>query len=109
MTEPRICYIVLESQRDDRGYIPSVVTEGEAGHSPLMGSGKFSQPWYWGSLTPGGWETAQRICAEVNAEMGLSPDDVAAITTSSIVAQFREDSARERYDDAMRRGRFDVV
>jgi len=109
MTEPRICYIVLEGQRDERGYIPSVVTEGEAGHSPLMGRGEHSRPWHWGRPTPEGWEQAQRICADANTEMGLSEDDVTAITESSIVAQFRQDSAKQRYDDAMRRGRFDVV
>jgi hypothetical protein len=98
MTQPRRCFIVLLEQRNERGFIPSVVTEGEPGHSPMIGNGEFSQPWYWGTE----FDQALEVCAAANADLGLSPEDVDEITNSSIAAQLRADGARDRFEQVLR-------
>lgn len=90
---PRWCYAVIPGQRHpERGYIPSIVTEGESGHAPLVGRDDDSEPWYWGTT----WEQAQATAASCNADLGLSPEDVDEIMASSIRASIREGSAAER-------------
>jgi hypothetical protein len=91
---PRRCYVILPEQRNDRGYIPSIVTEGEPGHAPLMGRGEFSQPWYWGTDLA----AATRLCAEFNRkDFGLDGPECSAIVSSSVMASIRMDAAAERY------------
>lgn len=81
--QPRRCYIILLDQRDEDGYIPSLVVEGEPGHSPLAGDGPFAQPWHWGRT----YDEAKRICAKYNADdFGLTEVDTAIITASSMGA-----------------------
>jgi hypothetical protein len=89
VSTPRSCYWINESQEPDpeRGYIPSVVTEGEPGHSPLSGNGAHAAPWYWGNL-----ESARRIAFEENQRLGLTDEDVMAIVLSSMAAQPSEGS-----------------
>jgi len=77
---PRTCFIILADQRDGEGYIPSVVTEGEYGHSPLTGNGACAAPWHWGKT----WETAQDTCRQENSKLGLGVADVIDITLSSM-------------------------
>ncbi len=78
---PRHCFIIQEGQCDEGGYIPSLVTEHEAGHSPLRGDpAKFQTPWYWGKT----YEQAKKVCAAENARLGLSGSDVIDIVASSI-------------------------
>lgn len=92
---PRQCVYVLDSQYvEGRGYVPSMVTEGEAGHSPLTGKGELSEPWYWGHDLA----KAKQIAAEFNAKLGLTSADVEAIVMSSMVASFRQDTARADVD-----------
>ena len=93
----RRCYVILEGQRNSHGYIPSVVTEGETGHHPMMGNGAFSQPWYWGT----DFETAQRLCADANRSLGLSEFDVEQIVTSSIRASFVSDANDRDYAELL--------
>ncbi len=90
----RQCFYIPEDQFvPGRGYIPSLVTEDEPGHSPMSGRGEFSEPWYWGMDI----DTARRIAAEANArDFGLTPEQVDAIISSSIAASIRVDSARDR-------------
>lgn len=75
-----MCYSVLETQRDEHGFIPSAVFEGQSGHSPLLGKGAFSAPWYWGKS----WAEAQATCADANRRLGLTPEDVMVIELSSM-------------------------
>lgn len=83
MTKPkRTCFYIPVGQFDEKGYIPSVVTEGEAGHSPLMGNGPFAEPWYWGKT----YQEALSIAARANADKGLTEADVAEIMSSSMAA-----------------------
>lgn len=104
-TPKRQCYAVFAGQwNPDMGYIPSVVTEGEAGHSPLIGRGELSSPWYWSRTL----EDAQRICDYHNAkDFHLTTEEAKEIIASSITASIREDASRERsterYDKALGR------
>lgn len=74
------CYYVPEDQYDDNGYIPSIVTRGEAGHSPLKGNGEAASPWYWGKTL----KEAKVTCAAENAKLGVSPDEALDILMSSM-------------------------
>lgn len=92
MDTPRQCYIVLPDQRDEKGYIPSLVTEGESGHQPLAGDkAKFQAAWYWST----DFDNAKKYCARRNADdFGLTEDDVLSIVASSMGAQIRSEHAR---------------
>lgn len=80
MKKPRMCYTVLESQRDEHGFIPSVVFEGQAGHNPMAGRDALATPWYWGKS----WAEARKTCADFNRKLGLNEADVLAIELSSM-------------------------
>lgn len=82
-TEPRRCLYVDETMLTEHGYIPSMITEGVAGHSPMIGNGAFAEPWYWGHDLA----AAQKIAADSNARMGLSEEDVREIRRTSMAAQ----------------------
>lgn len=80
---PRQCYVILDSQCDEHGYIPSLVTENEPGHSPLTGNGDGSAPWYWGQT----YERASQVCARVNLDrFGINERTAAKIVASSMRA-----------------------
>jgi len=85
-SRPRRCLWIdpLQDTSKYGGYVPSMVTENEPGHLPLVGNGKpGSSPWVWGSDL----ETAQRICEEANAKTyGLTPLDALLIVASSMGA-----------------------
>lgn len=87
---PRMCFIVLIDQRDEHGFIPSVVYENESGHHPLVGKGDLARPWYWGQT----YEAAKDVCANQNRSLGLSEDEVVEIVTSSMRRQRDEEVAR---------------
>lgn len=81
--QPRKCfYIPTDAFVEGKGFVPSLVTEGEPGHSPLVGNGDFAEPWYWGDT----YEKAQAIAAAENAKLGLTPDDVLTIILGSMGA-----------------------
>ena len=81
-TRPRQCFYIPPDQRDDNGWIPSLVTEGQPGHAPLTGNGPLARPWYWGKTL----EEAQGIAIIENARMGISREDATVIVLSSIRA-----------------------
>ena len=81
--EPRQCYVVLETQRDQHGYIPSLVTEGQPGHAPLTGQGEFATPWYWGDS----FEEAEAVCAAMNTRRGIDAKAANEIKLSSMFAK----------------------
>jgi hypothetical protein len=85
MTQPaaRQCFYIPAEQFDENGYIPSLVTEGQAGHAPLTGNGPHASPWYWGKT----YEEARAVCAAENAKLGISPEDAARIVLSSVTAK----------------------
>lgn len=83
MSEPRQCfYIPADAHVDGKGFVPSLVTEGEPGHAPLVGSGAFAQPYYWGDT----YDKAKATAETENTKLGLTPDDVAEIIISSMRA-----------------------
>ncbi len=83
MTDARQCFAILETQQDDHGYIPSLVTENEPGHAPMTGRGEDAVPWYWGKTR----ERAQQVCDRINRDRyNISPKTALRILASSIGA-----------------------
>jgi hypothetical protein len=78
----RQCLYVDESMLQEGGYVPSLVTEGEPGHAPLVGRGRLAQPWYFGRDI----EQAKRLVVEANAKLGVTEADATAIVLSSMAA-----------------------
>jgi hypothetical protein len=78
----RQAFYIDASSATEGGFIPSLVTENEAGHTPLSGNGPFATPWVWGPS----FEQAQEQAREANEKRGLSEDDVLDIVTSSMFA-----------------------
>jgi hypothetical protein len=96
----RQCFYTPEDQFvEGKGFVPSLVTEGEAGHKPLVGSGYLSEPWYWGMT----YEQAKETCRTENARLGLSEADVSDIVASSISITIRQNAARERVTERINR------
>jgi len=80
---PRWCYYIPPCQDNPRGFIPSLVTEHEAGHSPMTGRGEHAEPWYWGDTL----ERAQEVCARYNLDrLGISKRTASRIVASSMAA-----------------------
>ena len=80
---PRQCFVILASQFDEHGYIPSLVTEHEPGHAPMTGRDELAAPWYWGKT----YERAKEVCARVNRErFGISEQTAMRIVASSMAA-----------------------
>ena len=81
--EPRQCFAILETLQDQYGYIPTLVTEGEPGHAPMVGNGEGATPWYWGETR----ERAQEVCDRVNRDrFGITPKTALRIIASSMAA-----------------------
>ena len=79
--DARQCFVILETQCDEHGYIPSLVVENEPGHSPLTGRGEFATPWYWGKTV----KRAREVCARVNLDRyGISKNTAARIVASTM-------------------------
>lgn len=93
----RCLYIPVGQFHPERGYIPSLVTEGEPGHAPMLGQGEFSQPWYWGT----DYDKAVEMAKGANERLGLSAEDVSEIIASSIGQTIREDAAVTAKDDRL--------
>jgi hypothetical protein len=79
---PRTCFYIEYGQFDERGYIPSLVTENEPGHAPLKGRGACADAWHWGAT----YEQAKAHCEAVNRKHGISPRDALDIVFSSMRA-----------------------
>lgn len=83
MTDKRFCYYVVETQdaSEHGGFVPSLVIEGEEGHSPMVGdSSKLQAPWVWGDTLA----QAQEIAGVFNKRLGLTIQDVDRIVASSM-------------------------
>lgn len=78
--EPRKVFFVDETMLTEHGYVPSMVTEGEPGFTPLSGNGEFAQPWYWGHDI----DVAQRLADEANLELGIDRQLALLIIASSM-------------------------
>ena len=79
-SEPRTCYYILHTQFDSEGFIPSLVTENEEGHRPLIGNGTGAAPYHWGKTL----EEAERMCAHKNLMNGITEKDMVEIVASSM-------------------------
>jgi len=84
VTEPRRCYYIPFDQSDEHGFIPSLVVENEAGHSPMIGRDALSTPWYWGKTI----ERAKEVCARYNKQhFGITQATADRIVASSMFAE----------------------
>jgi hypothetical protein len=84
-TDARQCFWLDETCVDPngKGFIPSLVTEGEPGHSPLKGDPeKFQSPWVWGPTI----QDAKRQVREANEALGITPEQATDIVLSSMAA-----------------------
>lgn len=70
--EKKMAYLILETEKDDRGYIPCLVQEGDRGY--------YTTDWRWGHDI----NIAKRIAKERNEAMGLTPLDTAKIILQSL-------------------------
>lgn len=81
---PRLCFWISETQdpATHGGYVPSLIVENEAGHTPLLGNGTAAAPYVWGVTLA----AAQAVCEAENARLGLTPRDALDIRISSMRA-----------------------
>lgn len=79
----RWCYWINEAQDPALygGYVASVVTENEPGHTPIPRGNHYAAN-AWGLTL----DEAKDVAAEQNAALGLTPDDVLEIRMSSMRA-----------------------
>ncbi len=85
---PRYCYYIPATQdpTPHGGYVPSLVTENDPGHSPMLGRGTGSAPWVWGQTLA----EAEATCAAYNREqLKLTEAEVDQIVASSMRASNR--------------------
>lgn len=86
MADKRKCMFIDASQRfnpdvDTQGYVPSLVTEGEPGHSPMMGQGEAASPWFWGRT----YDEACKTADDYNRRtFGIEPIEAWKIVASSM-------------------------
>lgn len=97
-TNPRWCFAVFEWQRNEHGFVPSIVTEDEPGHAPLVGRGELAQPYYWGDTI----DVARKTCDRANAKIGISPEVAEHIVASSIATQTRLDARKAEATERLR-------
>lgn len=71
-SEPRMAYFVLESERDDRGFIPCIAVEGERGYHKT--------DWHWNCSI----DDAEKLCDEKNKNLGFTPREAMMIVFSTM-------------------------
>jgi hypothetical protein len=81
--QPTECFWIPAEPYDERGWVPSLVSYGIPGHSPLTGRGEQAQPWFWGRTR----EQALEMAEQENAKLGVTPERAAEIVASSLRAQ----------------------
>lgn len=59
----RMVYMILETVRDENGYIPCIAIEGESGY--------YKTDWNWGKDL----EQAKKFADERNAKLGINPKE----------------------------------
>lgn len=59
----RAVYMILETVRDDKGFIPCIAVEGDTGY--------YKTDWNWGNDL----EQAQKFADERNEKLGIGPDE----------------------------------
>lgn len=90
---PRQCLAIIEGQRDENGFIPSLIVENEPGHFPMTGRGPLAAPWHFGKT----YEDALAVCNNYNARnYGLSAADCLEILHSSMFAKLADKVSEPR-------------
>lgn len=82
----RICYFISgEEYVEGKGYRAAIITENQPGYRltgtwPHKGKRGEVMPYFWGRSL----KKANEVAKEMNRRMGLSPEDVAKIVSSSM-------------------------
>lgn len=94
----KFCYVILESSKDENGYIPCLAIEGDESVYPMLGRGHCATPWYWGKTFSG----ASAIARKTNERMGITLEREFYIVKEAVKASLRKYSA-SRHSDAQTR------
>ena len=70
--EKKIAYLIIETEKDEKGYIPCLVRDGDRGY--------FTTDWRWGSDI----NIAKRLAKERNEAMGITPLETAKLILQSM-------------------------
>lgn len=70
--EPRVAYFLLDTEKDDQGFIPLIAKEGEKGY--------YRTDWHWGFDR----KIADKAAEQKNESLGLSKSEAAYIVASTI-------------------------
>lgn len=86
-----VYYIPPDSYVEGHGYRVSIVVEGEDGYRPTgnwpyTGAPSQTVPYFWGH----DFDHACAIAERENAKLGLTPEDVLSIVSSSIAARLKK-------------------
>lgn len=76
----KYCYVIMESSKDENGYIPCIAVEGDESCYQMSGNGPHASPWYWGK----DYKTATQIAHEANNKMGITLADEIRITQAGM-------------------------
>jgi hypothetical protein len=82
----KFCYVIIETSKDENGYIPCIAIEDDESLYPMLGRGRCATPWYWGHTM----EHAEKVAREVNRRMGVTLEREFKITASSMRAALRQ-------------------
>ncbi len=73
------------------GFVPSLVIENEAGHSPMIGNPDIHQtPWVWGTT----YAQACDVCKYANEQRGISVERAGEIVASSMRLNLDQDGGQ---------------
>lgn len=73
---------VDETMPIDGGFVPSMVTECQPGHTPLTGAAAGGRPWVWGPTI----DLARKTAEDTNNNRGIDPDTAREVVISSFRA-----------------------
>jgi hypothetical protein len=65
-------YFVLETERDENGYIPLIAVKGESGY--------YKTDWHWNCT----FEIAEKLCDDKNTKLGYTPKEAMLIQLSTM-------------------------
>ena len=78
MINPRMAYMILETERDEQGYIPCIAVEGETGYHRTS--------WNYGQDL----KLAQECVDGLNERMGISKKEALVIQLGTMRSRFAE-------------------
>lgn len=71
----KMCIVIMENEKDEFGYIPCVITEGEHGYRPT--------DWNWGNDR----EIAEKLATDYNTKLDITPTEKNEMVMQSMKKQ----------------------